>query len=104
MRPRTLVTMACTLAIATLAHRARATDCSSILSTCIDDDTFWPHAGPARFLTVGGTETVAPGRFGFGLVTSYLSRPLVVTVPTPAPPGTDENVINDQVNGTFLWA
>jgi OmpA-OmpF porin, OOP family len=101
---RTLVTVSCVAALSMVERPARATDCSSVLSTCIDDDTFWPHAGASRFLGVGGTETVAKGKFGFGLVTSYLSRPLVVTVPTPGPPGTDENVVNDQVNGTFLWA
>ncbi len=53
------------------------------LSPCINDDTLWPHAGPAHFVAVGSTETVASGQLGFALVTSYLSRPIVLKVPSP---------------------
>jgi hypothetical protein len=83
---------------------AAATECSGAVSPCINDDTLWPHAGPSRFLAVGSAETVTAGQFGFGLVTSYLSRPIVLTVPTPGPPGTKEYAVDDQVNGTFLYA
>ncbi len=86
------------------APAARATDCSGIESTCINGDILWPHAGPSRFVSIGGTETVAPGTLGFGLVTSYLSRPILVHVPTPGPGGSDQNAIDNQVNGTFLWS
>ena len=83
---------------------ARANDCSSpLLSTCINDDTFWPHAGASQMLTVGGVETIAKGQVGFGLVTSYLSRPITLHLPSPGPRGSDQHVIDDQVNGTFLW-
>jgi OOP family OmpA-OmpF porin len=84
---------------------ARATDCSGTLaSTCINDDTLWPHAGASRFVGFGGTETVASGAIAFGLVTTYLSRPIVIHTPSPGPGGTDQYAINDQVNGNFLWA
>jgi hypothetical protein len=84
---------------------ARATPCNNpLVSTCINDDTFWPHAGPAQLLTVGATETTAKGQVGFGFVTSYLSRPIVLHMPAPGPSGTDEYAINDQVNGNFLWS
>ena len=86
------------------ASPAWATDCTSIYSPCINDDTLWVHAGPARFVSVGSTETVAAGQLGFGLVTSYLSRPIILHSPSPGGAGSDQFVINDQVNSTFLWS
>jgi hypothetical protein len=73
-------------------------------SSCINDDALWPHAGPSRFIAVGSTDTVAAGQLGFGLVTSYLSRPVPLQVPAPGQPGSSQYVINDQANGTFLWS
>jgi hypothetical protein len=73
-------------------------------STCINDDALWPHAGPSRFIAVGSTDTVAAGQLGFGLVTSYLSRPVALQVPAPGQPGSTQYVINDQANGTFLFS
>jgi hypothetical protein len=86
------------------ANLARATDCSGIVSPCIDDDVLWPHAGPARFVSIGSTETVAEGRLGFGLAASYLSRPVVLHVKTPGGAGSDQNAVDNVVDGTFLWA
>lgn len=82
---------------------ATALDCSGVRSPCINDDTFWPHAGPTRFESVGSTETVAGRHLGFGLVASYLSRPIVLQLQSPGN-GSQQYVINDQVNGTFLWS
>ena len=67
------------------------------------------HSGPAtailaRFVAVGSPDTVGAGQLGFGLVTSYLSRPIVFDVSAPGGTGTDEAAVNDQVNTTFLWA
>src|SRR5260370_26369579 len=86
------------------ARFAAATDCSGIVSPCINDDTLWPHAGAARFLAVGGIDTVGSKQLGFALVSSYLSRPIVVHLPSPGGAGADAYVINDQVNGSFLWS
>ena len=86
------------------SRRVDATECSGIVSPCINDDTLWPHAGAARFLAVGGVETVGSRQLGFALVSSYLSRPIVVHLPSPGGPGADAYTINDQVNGTFLWS
>lgn len=91
-------------ALAGVARPASATDCSGSVSPCINSDILWPHAGPARFVSVGSTETVAPQQLGFGLVTTVLSRPIVLHVPTPGPNGSDQNAVDNQVNGTFLWA
>jgi hypothetical protein len=52
---------------------------------------------------VGSAETVASGQLGFGLLTDYLSRPIVLGLPPPGS-GTSDAVINDQVNGTFMWS
>jgi OOP family OmpA-OmpF porin len=108
MRPRIAASaFACALAWIACALPARAsgtTECSGARSPCINDDTLWPHAGPAHFVAVGSTETVAAGQLGFGLANSYLSRPIVLQVPSPGGAGSSEDVINDQVNGTFLWS
>ena len=86
------------------ARASGTTECPGPVSPCINDDTLWPHAGPSHFVAVGSTETVAPGQLGFGLVTSYLSRPIVLHVPSPGSGGSSDYLINDQVNGTFLWS
>jgi OOP family OmpA-OmpF porin len=92
-------------AIAFTAAPARASDCSGAVSPCINDDTLWPHAGPARFLAVGSAETLLSGQLGFGLVTSYLSQPIVFRLVSPGPSQpSEEQAVNDQVNGTFLWS
>jgi hypothetical protein len=86
------------------AAPAAADKCYGIYSPCINDDTLWPHAGVARFAAVGSTETIAPGQIGFGLVASYLSRPVILVDPSPAPPGSKQYAIDDQVNGSFLFS
>lgn len=85
--------------------RAFAQECANPrTSTCINADTFWPHAGPQRFAAVGGTETVAPRQVAFGLVATYLSRPVILNSPSPGPGGTDQFAIDNQVNANFLFA
>lgn len=92
-------------ALALTAREARAQGCSSAyLSTCINSDTYWPHAGPQRFAAVGSAETVANQQIAFGLVTTYLSRPIIVQGPAPGGGGTPQNAIDDQVNANFLFA
>lgn len=84
---------------------ALAQQCSNPrTSTCINADTFWPNAGPQRFAAVGSTETVAPRQVAFGLVATYLSRPILLNAPTPGPGGTDQYAIDNQVNASFLFA
>lgn len=92
------------VALLSSASVARAGDCDSrLLSTCIDSDTLWPHAGPQRFVAVGGTETVPRSNVSFGLVASYQSRPIVVHLPSPGPAGSDRTVIDNQLSSTFLF-
>jgi hypothetical protein len=94
-----------TAAALLVARPAAAKNCSGLYSPCIDDDTLWPHAGPARFVAVGSTDTVPTGQVGFGLVTTYLHAPIVLkTSLGPSSGRADQDVIKDQVNGTFLWS
>jgi OmpA-OmpF porin, OOP family len=87
------------------ARVASADSCGSpLISTCIDDDHLWLHAGSSHFLSIGSSTTLAEGQVGFGVAVSYLSRPLAVTVATPGPGGTLEYVIDNQVNTSFLWS
>jgi hypothetical protein len=81
-----------------------AADCSGVVNPCIDDDVLWPHAGPSQFVAVGSTDTLAPGRLGVGLVSTYLSRPVVFHVASPGGAGSDQYAANDVVDATFLWA
>ncbi len=86
-------------------NRADASDCTNpLVSTCINSDTYWPHAGPMRMQTVGSAETTDEGQVAFGLVTSYLSRPIVLKIASPGPGGSRQNVVDNQVNANFLWA
>jgi hypothetical protein len=105
-RRATILALASSCAAAVLlAAPARADSCGApLLSTCINDDNFWPHAGPSQFMAIGGTETVAKGQIGIGLVTSYLSRPVTLQLPSPGPNGSTANAIDNQANGTFLWS
>jgi len=98
------VTVGADVVLLSLATPAHATDCSGIVSPCINDDVLWPHAGPARFVSIGSTETMADGRLGFGLANTYLSRPVVLHVKTPGGAGSDQNAVDNVVDGTFLWA
>jgi hypothetical protein len=107
MRPR-IVPIALALASAAMATScaggARADDCSGLLSACIDSDVLWPHAGPSRFVAIGATQTLGERQLGFGLVSTYLSRPIVLHTSTPGAGDTDQAAIDNQIDGTFLWA
>src|SRR3954471_4502323 len=65
---------------------ARAT-CTpeSRLSTCLDADTFWPHAGPGRFLFFPGGGTTAAGLMSFGVPATYLENPIVLATASASP-------------------
>jgi hypothetical protein len=91
--------------VLTLARSARA-DClpESHLSTCIDADTLWPHPGPGYFGLVGSTDTTAAGQAGFGLVTTYATRPVVLMVPSTQPSGTEVPAVDDLWDATFLFS
>lgn len=101
---RAVFPLGCALALAVLVPlEARAQCKSAYLSPCFNSDTYWPNAGPMRFAGVAGTETVGIGQVGFGLVTSYQSRPVVLRIASPGS-GSEQFVVDDQVNGNFTFA
>jgi OmpA-OmpF porin, OOP family len=103
--PAIVVAAGAFLAVFAVGASARATDCgAALLSTCIDDDNLWPHAGSAHFISVGGSDTIEADQVGFGIAATYLSRPIVIKNPSPGPPGSVDNVIDNQVTTTFLWS
>ncbi len=91
---------------ATFVARTVAASCTTpITSPCVDSDTLWPHAGPSLFMNVGGTDTVSTDRISFGLVASYLSRPIVLNSPSPDPNSPSARpAIDNQFDATFLFA
>jgi OmpA-OmpF porin, OOP family len=93
------------MAVCLCAAPVRA-DCSSrsLLSTCLDADTFWPHAGPTTFTFIGGADVTAPGRLGAGLVSTYLRRPIVFEVPSADPAGNQIDAVDHAIDSTFLWS
>ncbi|HKQ70633.1 MAG TPA: hypothetical protein VJT73_14905 [Polyangiaceae bacterium] len=102
---RKLVPVAALTATLISARSGRANcDPPSHLSTCIDVDTAWPHAGPRVFGTIGGTDTTRSGLIGFGLVTTYVVRPLVLSVPSPDPQGARVPAVDRLWDSTFLWS
>jgi hypothetical protein len=102
---RSAAAISCAFALTAFEPKASAQECSNPrTSTCINADTFWPHAGPQRFAAVGSTETVAPRQVAFGVVATYLSRPILLNAPPPGPGGTDQYAIDNQVNANFLFA
>lgn len=79
--------------------------CGTAASACVNSDTFWPSAGPARFVGVSGTQTVHEGDLAVGIVSSYQSRPIVLRTASPGPQGagTESFAVDDQVTANFLW-
>jgi hypothetical protein len=104
MRRPCCLALACISALA--ARPARGADCSPSdgLSSCVDVDTFWPHAGTAHFAALGPTSVTPASRVSFGLVASLQSRPLILTLPSPDAGGTEVYAVDNQLNATFLWA
>jgi hypothetical protein len=87
------------------ASRAGAKECTNpLVNTCINADTLWPNPGPMRFTGVSGTELLGAGQVGFGLLGTYQSRPVLLHVASPGGAGSDQAVIDHQVNGNFLFA
>src|SRR5580658_3795723 len=95
-------TVGVSVALGGAAHADPA--CYGPFSPCLNDDALWPHAGPSRVVQVGSTETLPEAQLGFGLVTTYLSRPVVFQLPSPGGAGSYQYAVNQQANATFLWA
>ncbi len=101
---RRLLCLAYLLAAGLATREVRAGSCDQpLVSACVNSDTLWPSAGPTPFASLPGTLTTAPGQFSFGLVATYLQRPIVLVTPSPGPTGSQQNAVSDQVNGNFLF-
>ena len=99
-----LAAAAAALVAAPSSARAGTCEDRPQVSPCLDADTLRPNPGPMRFTGVSSTETVAQGQITFGLVGTYLNRPVVLRTPSPGPPGgSDQPGVEHLLNGTFLW-
>lgn len=76
----------------------------TVNNACIDSETFWPHAGTTRFVSIGGTEPLREGQVSFGLISSYQSRPVTLLTPSPGPTGTRNFAVDNQLTEHFLLA
>src|SRR4051812_14139376 len=90
---------------ALVAAEARA-DCQpkSGLSTCIDADNLWPHAGGGPFFAIGSTTTTPAGKIAFGLIGSYLSQPIGLKVASPDPAASTIFAVDKAFDATLLFA
>jgi OmpA-OmpF porin, OOP family len=104
MRRSCSLALVCLSALA--AQPAQGADCSPSdgLSGCVDADNLWPHAGASPFVALGSTSVTPPAQVSFGLLASLQSRPIVLTLPSADPAGTDVAAIDNQLNAHFLWA
>jgi OOP family OmpA-OmpF porin len=93
------------LGIAALVGGDASADCTSTrVATCVDSDSLWPHAGPGPFFSLGSTTTTPMGQLSASLVTSYLSRPIGLRVPSADPAGTTVFAVDNVVDATLLLA
>jgi OmpA-OmpF porin, OOP family len=105
--PLALAPSVAVLAFAVLATPGEAlADCNppNQVSSCVDSDNFWPHAGATRFLGIGSAETIAPDQLSFGLITSFQKKPIVLRYPGVGGTTSEVAAIDNQANATFLTA
>src|SRR5262245_17787304 len=76
-------TAALTSLSSTPALAAGACSAPDGLSTCVDADNLWAEPGRGPFFALGPAETTPEGRVSFGLVVSYLSRPIGYRTSSP---------------------
>ena len=102
----TLLLVSGTLAISAAAREARSADCDppNGLSTCVDADNLWPRPGGGPLFAIGSAATAPEGKASFGLVLSYLSRPIGLRVTSPDPGGTVIYALDNMLDATFLWS
>ncbi len=98
----------CAIAIglALSSRPALATDCepASQVSTCFDADNLWLSAGPSRFVSIAPGEIAPKQATAFAASLGYISRPIVLSAPSPDPDGREIRVVNDALNLTTAWA
>ena len=89
-----------------LAAEARADQCDPKggVSTCVDADNLWPHAGGGRFYALGTTLTTPRGQLAFGLVGSFLKQPVGLRVASADPKGSTVYAVDDRFDASLLFA
>src|SRR4051794_7568886 len=95
-RAASLLVATVALSVPLFAGAAHAADCKPAngLSTCIDADNLWTHAGAGPFFALGPTQTTPAAKVSFGLVMSYLSRPIGLRIGSPDPGGATSYAID----------
>ncbi|MCS6901260.1 MAG: OmpA family protein [Myxococcales bacterium] len=98
--------LAAVLLLPLSARVARGEECSPAnrVSTCVDADNLWHRPGAAQFTSVAGTSMAPAGQLSFSFLVAYQQRPVVFRLPSAEPGGTDAYAIDDQLNGSLLWA
>ncbi|MBI4952365.1 MAG: hypothetical protein HY908_10060 [Myxococcales bacterium] len=88
----------------TPASAAHAGRLAAFLSRCIVGDALWPRAGGSPWLGLGPATTAPTDSAAFAAVFSYVSRPLVLTVPSADYAGTRTYVLDNVLGATFAVA
>jgi OOP family OmpA-OmpF porin len=85
------------------AGTAHATDCAPIsgMSPCVDSQSLWVHPGPGRFIAVGPGQTTPDGQAAFGLLVSWMSRPIGLRMGSPDPDGVVTYLVEDAIDATY---
>ncbi len=101
--------MLATAAISLSAQaRAQVSGCQpkDYLSTCIDADNLWPHAGNTRWWSLAPAQLNNPGGHDgattVGLASSFTYRPIGFQVASPDPDGSNIYAVNSRLRLTFL--
>jgi len=95
------------LGTAGLSRSARADgDCAprDHLSTCLLADNLWPQPGDGRWFDQAPTSVAGPGATSFGLVLSFVHRPLGLQIASPDPEGTTVYAVEDALTAVVLGA
>ncbi|MEM9695569.1 MAG: hypothetical protein AAGA56_23695 [Myxococcota bacterium] len=72
------------------------------LSSCLAADNFWPRGGSGDFLTVADTRRREGQAFTLGVVPSFISRPIGLTVASPDPEGTTIYAVESALTTNFV--
>jgi hypothetical protein len=106
MRSARFVIAAALTSLTSLSPAPAHADCDprAGISTCIDADNLWPHAGGGGFFTLGTTTTTPAGQLAFGLVGSYLKQPLGLSVASADGKGSTVFAVDDRFDVSLLFA
>jgi len=88
------------LSLRSVSARAECTPASR-QSPCIDADGLWLPTAPSFFLTIPSAHASRPGTLAARLGVTLLSRPIVLTAPSPDPAGREVLVVDDVVDASI---